>query len=436
MKPQFLIAAPSSNSGKTTVTLALLKLLSNKGYKVQAFKCGPDYIDPKHHATASGSPSINLDTFMMSDEHVKDLYFQYSRSADISILEGVMGLFDGAEKMKGSSAEIAILLNLPVILVVNAKATAYSVAPLIYGFKNFNPKLNLVGVIFNQVNTESHYSFLKDACEDVGVESLGYIPVNDEIHIPSRHLGLAITSENDYKTIIEKAAEHISKSIVVEKILDICNIEEAPLSERSSIYKSSSQLTIAIARDEAFNFTYYQNIETLKQLGKVEFFSPLNDHQLPKADIIYLSGGYPELFLEKLSSNISMQKSILEYCKNGGKLLAECGGLMYLGKQIINKEGQSFPMVGFFDIETSMEKAKLSLGYRKMIFEEKVFKGHEFHYSIPKELSETNVIGDVVNAKDKSVDCKIYRKNKVIASYMHFYWGESLKKFPLEDLIN
>ncbi|QYS90912.1 AAA family ATPase [Flavobacterium covae] len=159
MKPQFLIAAPSSNSGKTTITLGLLRLLKNNGYKVQPFKCGPDYIDTKHHTKAAGEPSINLDTYMMSESHVKTLYKKYSQEADISIIEGVMGLFDGANRMEGSSAEIALLLNIPIILVVNAKSMAYSVAPLLFGLKNFNPKIKIAGVIFNFVNTESHYSF-------------------------------------------------------------------------------------------------------------------------------------------------------------------------------------------------------------------------------------------------------------------------------------
>lgn len=175
-KPQFLIAAPSSGSGKTTITLGLLRYLKNQGFNVQPFKCGPDYLDTKHHGWASGKISINLDTFMSSKEHVVEVYRKYTSSADVSVIEGVMGLFDGAKKMEGSSAEIAEILNLPIILVVNAKATAYSVAPLLYGFKNFYPTIKIAGVIFNCVSGESHYQFLKDACEDVGLNALGYVP--------------------------------------------------------------------------------------------------------------------------------------------------------------------------------------------------------------------------------------------------------------------
>lgn len=426
MKTQFLIAAPSSNSGKTTVTLGLLRILKNRGYQVQPFKCGPDYIDTKHHTLAAGKPSINLDTFMMSSNHVREIYSKYGKNSDISIVEGVMGLFDGANKMQGSSAEIAILLDLPVVLVVNAKATAYSVAPLIYGFKHFNPKVKIAGVIFNFVSTESHYSFLKDACDDIGVESLGYIPSNPEIQIPSRYLGLAISGENDYEKIIQKAALHIEKTVNIDRLIQICQKEDIlhPIITKTPINRS--KIRILIAKDEAFNFTYHENIEFLEQLGEITYFSPLKDKILPEADLIYLAGGYPELYLNELAANASMKKAILNYCKKGGKLIAECGGMMYLGENIIDKEGKSFPMIGFLDLNTSMENSKLSLGYRKIKMHNHIFKGHEFHYSSCKETSAIESIGEIFNAKGIKIETPIYRKENVIASYIHFYWGEGI----------
>lgn len=424
MKTQFLIAAPSSNSGKTTVTLGLLRILKNRGYQVQPFKCGPDYIDTKHHSFAAGKPSINLDTFMMSFEHVKNLFSKYGSDSDLSIVEGVMGFFDGANKMQGSSAEIAILLDLPVILVINAKATAYSVAPLIHGFKTFNPKIKIAGVLFNFVNTESHYSFLKDACEDVGVESLGYIPSNPKIQIPSRHLGLAISGENDYEKIIQKAALHIEKTVNIDRLIQICQKEDIlhPIITKAPI--SRSKIRISIAKDEAFNFTYHENIESFKQLGEVTYFSPLKDKIVPDADLIYLAGGYPELYLNELAANNSMKEAILDYCKKGGKVIAECGGMMYLGQNIIDKEGKAFPMIGFLEINTSMENSKLSLGYRTVILNNQIIRGHEFHYSTCLENSKIDSIGEVFNAKEIKVETPIYQKENVIASYIHFYWGE------------
>ncbi|MBA0883434.1 cobyrinate a,c-diamide synthase [Flavobacterium undicola] len=437
MKPKFLIAAPSSNSGKTTITLGLLRLLKNQGHKVQPFKCGPDYIDTKHHTRAAHQVSINLDTYMMSESHVKDLYNQYSEEADISIIEGVMGLFDGANRMQGSSAEIAMLLDVPVILVVNAKAMAYSVAPLLFGLKNFNPNIKIVGVIFNFVNTESHYSFLKDACDDVGIEALGYIPNNVGISIPSRHLGLAISSENDYETIIENAAQHLAKFIDTDRLLRICKSDENSKQYADFIEEKGAKevdfknkkypndYKIAVAQDDAFNFTYFENIKTLEDLGEVIYFSPLKDKLMPEADMLYLAGGYPELFLEELSSNTSMRKSIFDFCSNGGKVIAECGGMMYLGNMIINSEGGEYPMVGFLAVGTSMEKAKLSLGYREVQLNDTIIRGHEFHYSVAIEKEKLPTVGTVFNAKGIEMQTPIYKLKNVMASYIHFYWGDS-----------
>jgi cobyrinic acid a,c-diamide synthase len=436
MKSKFLIAAPSSNSGKTTITLGLLRLLKNQGHKVQPFKCGPDYIDTKHHSRAAHQVSINLDTYMMSESHVKELYSQYSKEADISIIEGVMGLFDGAIKMQGSSAEIAMLLDVPVILVVNAKAMAYSVAPLLFGLKNFNPNIKIAGVIFNFVNTESHYSFLKDACDDVGIEALGYVPSNAGISIPSRHLGLAISSDNDYETVIENAAEHLAKFIDVDRLIELCEsfentekevifIEEAAVDVKLESKQDSNGFKIAVAQDDAFNFTYFENIKALENLGEVVYFSPLKDAVIPEADLLYLAGGYPELHLEQLTANASMRKSILDFCSKGGKVIAECGGMMYLGNTIINSEGKEYPMVGFLSIATSMEKAKLSLGYRVVQLNEKIIKGHEFHYSTAVESKNIPTIGNVFNAKGIEVQTPIYKLVNVMASYIHFYWGDS-----------
>lgn len=425
MRSEFLIAAPSSNCGKTTVTLGILRSLANAGLKVQPFKCGPDYIDPKHHSKASGKTSINLDTFMMSKDHVKEIYQKYGAEADVLLTEGVMGLFDGATRSEGSSAEIAALLDIPVILVVNARAMAYSAAPLIFGFSKFDPKVRIAGVIFNYVNTESHYQFLKEACEDTGIEALGYLPVNEEINIPSRHLGLTISTDHDFETCINKTAAHLEKTVNISRLLEICKKETpAVKAEKPVSYKQNTKI-IAVAKDEAFNFIYQENLEALKQLGEVQYFSPLTDTSLPDADLIYLAGGYPELHLDQLAANEPMRITIANYCKKGGRVFAECGGMMYLGKQIIDKDGKKYPMVNFLDIETSMAASKLTLGYRKAIWKGKEYRGHEFHYSGLTELSEMENIGKVFTARDKEASVKIYKKEGVIASYIHFYMGET-----------
>jgi len=422
MIPQFLIAAPSSGSGKTTVTQGLLRSLRNKGLSVQAFKCGPDYIDTKHHEWASGNISINLDSFMSSKNHVKEIYGKYSSKADATVVEGVMGLFDGANRMEGSSAQIAELLDIPIILVINAKATAYSVAPLLYGYKHFYPNIKIAGAIFNFVNSESHYQFMKDACEDVGIEALGYVPRNENINLPERHLGLQISAKDNYEETINEMALHLEKTVNIDHLLEICN-SKRPEYKAESI-KSKPKLRIGVAKDEAFNFTYHENLRALSQLGEISYFSPINDSSLPEVDFIYLAGGYPELYLEQLSQNESMRNAINEFTQSGGKVLAECGGMMYLSKNIIDKDGKTYPMVGFLDQNASMENMKLKLGYRKIKLKDEILFGHEFHYShLVDSLEKTEGI-EVYSARDKQLDTQVIRKNNVLASYIHFYWGE------------
>lgn len=217
----FLIGAATSNSGKTTFTIGLLRALRNRGLSVQPFKCGPDYIDTMFHHIASGNESVNLDTFMSSPEHVKELFCRYGKGADCCVTEGVMGLFDGYDRWHGSSAEIAMMLKMPVILVVSAKSVAYSVAPLIYGFKHFNPEMKIAGVVFNMVASENHYAFLRSACEDAGVECLGYLPRNEQLTIPGRHLGLTISAKEETEKLIALAAKEIENHVDIDKILGI-----------------------------------------------------------------------------------------------------------------------------------------------------------------------------------------------------------------------
>lgn len=218
-KRQYIIAAASSNSGKTTFTIGLLRALCNRGLNVQPYKCGPDYIDTMFHHLASGSESVNLDTFMSSKEHVAELFSTYGKEADVQIIEGVMGLFDGYDKWHGSSAEVAMLLDVPVILIVNAKSVAYSVAPLIHGFKTFRPELRLAGVVFNMVGSENHFRFLEEACHDAGVECLGYMSRNSNLVVPGRHLGLTITEREQMEQLISLAAEEVKAHVNLDKLL-------------------------------------------------------------------------------------------------------------------------------------------------------------------------------------------------------------------------
>lgn len=416
----FLISATASGSGKTTITLGLLRALKNRGFACQPFKCGPDYIDTKYHDMASGNKSVNLDLFLSSESHIRYLYSKYASQSDVCITEGVMGLFDGYDRMSGSSAEIAEKLNIPVILVINAKSMAYSAAPLLYGFKNFSQKNNIVGAIFNFVGSESHYNFLKEACYDVGITPLGFLPKNADIEIPSRHLGLSLDEEYRFDEFADKVASLLEKYIDIDRLLSMtdCTIQYS----QGTDIQPNQRMNIAVASDEAFCFMYHENVEYLKRSGEVSFFSPLKDKQLPKADFIYLPGGYPELYLKQLSENKSLHNDIRSYVNNGGKIWAECGGMMYLSSSIADKDGVEYPMVGIFNQKSSMENMKLKLGYRCFDYNDLDIKGHEFHYSHIE--SNLNSIVQQYNAKGVPVDTKLIRYKNAIGSYTHIYWAE------------
>lgn len=433
-KTAFLIAAPHSNSGKTLITLGLIKVLCRKGFSVQPFKCGPDYIDPMHHRKVAGVPSYNLDLWMASPQHIKSIFTEKMQKVEIGVAEGVMGLFDGATKDKGSSADVARLLNLPVILAVDASSTAYSIAPLLYGFKNFDKSIQLAGVIFNKTGSERHFQFLKEAANDVGVNVLGHIPRDNRLKIESRHLGLHLPGENNKEELVEIAADLIDKNIDLEKLIQVCQIEVSDNQKNQPKFAPKKPIVTAMAFDEAFNFSYQANIDALKALGEVRFFSPLTDTQVPEADWIWLPGGYPELFTEKLASNESMKKDLSDKIEAGIPVLAECGGMMYLGKGIVSKEGEHFEMAGIFDFSTSFENMKLHLGYRTIKLGDLILKGHEFHFS--NLLNGQNHLKyQATAASGKPVNMPVFRYKNCMASYMHNYLGEAESLFQLFNFL-
>lgn len=421
MNPGYVIAAPSSGSGKTTFTMGLLRALTDRGLHVQPYKCGPDYIDTLFHQLASGRESVNLDTFMASPEHVKQLLEHYSAQADACVVEGAMGLYDGYEKSRGSAAEIARLLGLPVVLVVDAKSMAYSVAALLHGIKTFKP-INLAGVVFNRVGSASHYRHLLAACEDVGVQSLGYLPNNPELRMPSRHLGLTLSGREEMEHFICLAAGEVAEHVDVERLMDM-GMTQTPDESVDGQTASLTSKRIAVARDEAFNFTYRANIDSLRTMGEVTFFSPLHDDTLPACDLLYLPGGYPELYVSELAANSGMRHSIKAYAEQGGRVIAECGGFMYLCAAIDGVE-----MCGVFPFKATMEGARLHLGYRQITLDGISLRGHEFHYSTVNEGALPNHVKAIkgqCSALGKPVDTPIYRYKNVLAGYTHWYWAET-----------
>ena len=414
----FLIAAPNSGSGKTTIARGLMALFTRKGYRVQPFKCGPDYIDTKFHAAVCGRASINLDTFMTTPEHVRELYDRYGRDADVCVVEGMMGLFDGYDRDRGSSAEIARVLDLPVVLVVDAKSAAYSMAALISGFLNFRKDVRISGVIFNRVGSARHFAMLQQVCDDLGVQCYGYLPKKAELEQGSRYLGLDFSEKPESKLLVELLEEHVEWQRLMELTSKTRSMDK-PVYTMPCREGKPIQRTLIARNDESFSFIYQENIDRLEN---VTFFDPERD--VPCLDdvvMLYLPGGYPEKHLGALVKAEATRCAIREYAERGGRIIAECGGMMYLCEKIVTDEGE-FPMCGVlpYSITARRQDRKLSLGYRRFTLDGEEYRGHEFHYTqflgeMPKSAAQ------VYNAKGESVPTPVIRYKNVMASYTHLY---------------
>ena len=325
---QFMLAGVSSGVGKTTITLAVLKALTDMGYIVQPYKVGPDYIDTSYHSRITKNPSRNLDSFLIPEtDHLNWSYYRWHHNSDVAVVEGVMGLYDGLgiDKDCASSASVAKQLNLPVVLIIDGKSTSTSAAAIVHGFSSFDPAVNIVGVIVNRVASETHYQLIKGAIERyTDIEVLGYFPKNVQVELPSRHLGLIPDVEMD--DLEEKFAilgEQAKKTIQFERLLEKVDRESIELSSPFKL-ENSTPLTIAYALDDAFHFYYEDNLDLLRS-ANVELipFSPLKDERLPEADAYYFGGGYPELFAKELSDNRSFRESVLEAHQKGIPIYAE-----------------------------------------------------------------------------------------------------------------
>lgn len=438
-KATFLIAAPTSGSGKTTIARGLMALFCRKGYQVQPFKCGPDYIDTKFHEAVCGRPSINLDTFMASPEHVRELFSHYGADADICIVEGMMGLFDGYDRERGSSYEIARVLDIPVVLVVDAKSAAYSMAALLSGFIHFRKDVRIAGVIFNKVGSEKHFQMLQQVCDDLSIACLGHLPKSPALEQGSRYLGLDFSKEAESEELIKALEEHVDWEALSK--LGVFS-EDSALSpaavgaqESPGLLGVNSGFTpskpgVLIARNaESFSFVYQEVIDAF---GSVSFFDPETEvPQLDGIDLLYLPGGYPEKHLEALVANAACRQAIKDYAERGGRIQAECGGMMYLCERIVTDEGE-YPMCGVLPYSITARKSdrKLSLGYRQFTLDGKAYRGHEFHYTQffseksgkAERLSETpKSLVQVYNAKGEPVSTPVFRHKNVLASYTHLY---------------
>lgn len=424
--PSLLIAAPLSESGKSTLTMGLLRAYTRRGLATQAFKCGPDYVDPKLHSVATGRPAVNLDLFMYGAERVQALYDHYSQDAQAVIVEGVMGLFDGYDRDRGSAADIARLLDLPVVLVVTPRSMAYTVAPLLYGLQHFDPRIQIAGVIFNKVSSERHLTYLTQAATDAGVPVLGSLPRVDDIAIPSRYLGLDVDDLAQIDRYADQVADLLEQHLDIDRLLAISSERKKRPHEAPALQKqtSSSPRRIAVARDDAFNFLYQENVRQLEQWGEVTYFSPLSDRALPPSDFVYLPGGYPELHLEQLSANKSMLDSLRDYIRGGGAMLAEGGGMLLLCEAIVNEEGSSYPLVGALRQTATMQQRGLALGYRQLEIEGVAVHGHEFHYS--RIIDPLPTVAQQYNAWGDPVATALWHTDHCYATYTHLALTEQL----------
>ncbi|MDD5878047.1 MAG: cobyrinate a,c-diamide synthase, partial [Clostridiales bacterium] len=339
---KILIAGTNSGVGKTTISLGIMQALTKRNLKVQPYKVGPDYIDPSYHTFITGRYSRNLDSYMLDDEKIKYIVKNASKDADISVIEGVMGLYDGygIDLNDCTSSYTSKMLKTPVILVINAKAMAASAAAMVLGYKMLDENVNIAGVITNNVKSESHYNTLKEAIEKyTGVEVLGYFPPNKEFSLESRHLGLIPSVEMDcLKAKFDNLAEEIEKYINIDRIIEIAESEEFECSFDLNEFIQKNKVRdkkIAVAYDKAFNFYYRENLELFEKLGmKIEYFSPMEDKKLPPCDYIYIGGGFPEVFAKELHENKEIREEIFKAYEKNIPIYAECGGLMYLGEKL------------------------------------------------------------------------------------------------------
>ncbi|ESA38681.1 cobyrinic acid -diamide synthase [Leptolyngbya sp. Heron Island J] len=465
--PTLVIAGTHSGVGKTSIAIGLMRAFANQGLQVQAFKAGPDFIDPSHHQRATGRVSHNLDGWMLSQRQNLELFNQACQGADLAIVEGVMGLFDGygAESEAGSTAEMAKWLGAPVILVINAGALGRSAAALISGYHHFDPDLTVAGVICNQIGSKSHLERIDLAVsQTVQVPILGGIPRTKPVKIPERHLGLwqaheeALAETNYLDTLAQLVTDHLD----LEELINIAQsgseqpIISTRLDAKTDVAKGVSnrlphapRVRIGIAQDQAFCFYYAANLSLLEQAGaELVPFSPIQDALPENLAGLYIGGGYPELYAEQLSENREMCAAIATFCQSGQPVYGECGGLMYLSQGLLGAEPQRYPFVGILPFWTQMGK-RVKLGYRQVDMlgpyrgfpNQGKIRGHRFHYSdivdAQGNLLDINPTAYELSQKDRlQFNYKLqgwhhqqtwegYQVHNVLASYVHLHFGSN-----------
>lgn len=427
--PAFLIGGTTSGSGKTTITLGILAALKARGLAVQPFKCGPDFIDPTLHRMVTGRISPNLDLRMCGPEFCRKTFNQRLFGVDVGVVEGVMGLFDGG---LSSSASLATALELPVVLVIDARSAAESVAAVLKGFEVYDPQVQIKGVIFNRVGSTRHVELIRGAVEkSCQAKILGFFPRDTRFAIPDRHLGLHMGEESPLDEgqlagLVAAVEKHINlDSLLTLGTAKITSPVMVPVASRKR------RLKLAVARDQPFCFYYEENLAILEQAGfDLLLFSPLHDQSLPAGmDALYLGGGYPELHAEALSRNVAMCTAIAAWARDGGVIHAECGGFMYLCQELIDLEGKAYPLAGVFPATVRMQSRLSRLGYRQprlamdCLWGKKgeVLHGHEFHYSVIERMDpDVEAIFGLDDGRTEG-----FKVGNAVGGYIHLHFGQT-----------
>jgi cobyrinic acid a,c-diamide synthase len=448
-----IIAGDRSGVGKTTVTLAILAYLAAQNRQVQSFKVGPDYIDPMFHTAVTGLPCRNLDPVLTSPSYVKDCFERHAQNVKWAVVEGVMGLFDGIYHPKqaesrndyGSTAHIARILNLPILLVLDCSSLSTSIAAIAYGYANLDPQVKIVGVILNQVASDRHLELLETALKSINLPILGVLRRNTAVAIPDRHLGLVPSTElSNLSSVFTQLADLAKTSFNWDKLLplisQISQISDrgktiiGSYQDRSIPPQQSTTVRIAVARDRAFNFYYQDNLDLLTQLGaELVFWSPLQDQSIPdRIQGLYFGGGFPEVFAQQLAANKNVLQQLKQVIEANLPTYAECGGLMYLCEQLIDLKEQTWSMVGIIPSTVTMQ-AKLTLGYRQaialqnspLVTAQQTTVGHEFHRSqslLAPQYPQWQLQGVY---KSSISFTEGWNVKQVHASYLHLHWGVS-----------
>src|SRR5258706_12140590 len=412
--PALFISAPASGQGKTTITAGLARYHRRLGRCVRVFKTGPDFLDPMILARASGAPVQSLDLWMVGEAACRTLLAEAAAEADLILIEGVMGLYDGTP----SSADLATAFGVPVVAVISAKAMAQTFGAVAFGLANFRPQVPLHGVFANRVGSPRHAQMLEEALP-AGLRWTGHIASADEIELPDRHLGLHQADEiDDLDARLDRAADALAQTPLVE----LPPLVEFGEPAREALPRLLDGVDVAIARDAAFSFIYPANVDLLEALGaRVTYFSPLADEPLPEAaDALYLPGGYPELHAERLAGNARSAKSIRAHAAHGKPLIAECGGMLYLLETLTDTSGTRTPMLGVLPGHATMQTRLASLGMQQIDSAHGAMTGHTFHYSHMQTTMTPQL--KAVRPQSDAPGEAVFRTGKIVATYMHSYW--------------